>query len=243
MDEQYQLYLGDALAILPTLEAGSVDVVITDPPYLGLRGGTGINGDGVAKRVRASLTIGDEWCANLNWVMPAWNICRFGAMVFTSYHAIDRIKQAFPPATAIGLVVWYKRNSPPPQNNVPHFNSEFIWLFKKTSGLNWRKLETFYDIPLLQAGCFAGERILRPDSGKAVHPTQKPEQLMRQLLRATRPGDIILDPFMGLGTTGVACLQLGRRFIGIEIREDYFKVAEKRLAQAARQMLLPLEIG
>jgi len=79
------------------------------------------------------------------------------------------------------------------------------------------------------------------DGGK-VHITQKPETVMRYCVeRASKPGDTILDPFMGSGTTGVACVQTGRNFIGIEIDPGYFEIAQKRIAEARRQMVLPLE--
>lgn len=240
LGDDVTLYLGDCLEILPTLEAGSVDAVVTDPPYLDLRGGTEINGNGVTRRIEISEAIGDKWNANLDWVVPAWNVCKLGAMVFTSHHAIDKVKQAFPSNTTVGLVVWYKRNTPLPQNNVPHFNSEFIWLFKKAPGLKWKKLKTFYDVPLLQAGCFAGERITESNSGKAFHPTQKPVLLMKYLLATTEPVMTVLDPFMGLGTTGVACVQTGRKFIGIEIDPGYFEIARKRIQEAQLQTRLPI---
>ena len=74
------------------------------------------------------------------------------------------------------------------------------------------------------------------------HPTQKPLSLMTWcVLNNTKPGDTILDPFMGSGTTGVACVQTGRNFIGIEIDPGYFKIAEKRIHDAQQQMRLPLD--
>jgi site-specific DNA-methyltransferase (adenine-specific) len=73
------------------------------------------------------------------------------------------------------------------------------------------------------------------------HPTVKPTALMRYLCRLiTPPGGVVLDPFMGSGTTGVACVQTGRNFIGIEIDEGYFKIAEKRIMDAQQQMRLPI---
>ena len=68
-----------------------------------------------------------------------------------------------------------------------------------------------------------------------IHPTQKPVQVMRWSVTATKTNGIILDPFMGSGTTGVACVQLGRKFIGIEIEETYFDIACERIAAAERQ--------
>ena len=95
-----------------------------------------------------------------------------------------------------------------------------------------------FDIPMLQAGCFATERILNKD-GSTTHPTQKPELLMRQLLKVG--GDTILDPFMGSGTTGVACVQTGRNFIGCEISPEYFRIAEKRIREAQAQPRIPFD--
>jgi len=233
--DKVTLYLGDCLEILPQFEPGSVDLCLTDPPYMNLKGGVSIVGNGVTSRIVDSISIGDPWGANLNWLIHAWNVCRLGMMVFCSHHFISDLQIPLR-EYVVGLVTWYKRNAPLPQNNVPHFNSEFIWLFKKQSGLNWKLLDTFYDIPIVQAGCFATERVLQKDSGKAAHPTQKPERLIRNLLKVNP--DMVIDPFMGSGTTGVACMQTGRKFIGIEIDEGYYKIAEKRIRQAEAQLLL-----
>lgn len=74
-----------------------------------------------------------------------------------------------------------------------------------------------------------------------AHPSQKPIQLLKKMIeRFTKQGDTVLDPFMGSGTTGVACVKLNRSFIGMEISPEYFSIAEKRIAEAQRQMLLPL---
>lgn len=72
------------------------------------------------------------------------------------------------------------------------------------------------------------------------HPAQKPGELVEFLLMASSESDIVLDPFMGSGTTGIACIRTGRRFIGIEIDEHYFEVAKERIQRELRQQLLPL---
>jgi site-specific DNA-methyltransferase (adenine-specific) len=82
-------------------------------------------------------------------------------------------------------------------------------------------------------------RIDRLPANELLHPTQKPLALMQVIVNdLTRPGDTIFDPFMGSGTTGVACVKTGRNFIGCEIDPGYFAIAEKRIAEA--QMQLPL---
>jgi DNA modification methylase len=103
--------------------------------------------------------------------------------------------------------------------------TEYAWATQFAPGVEWRGLKTHYDIPKLQAGCMADERIVV--DGRAAHPTQKPLALMQELLL---PGmDSILDPFTGSGTTGVACIRTGRPFIGIEIEERYCEIAVKRM--------------
>jgi DNA modification methylase len=215
---------------------GCVDAVVTDPPYVGLKGGTEhFANRGVAKVYNHKPTIGNEWnTTGHQWMNEAWRVCRLGMIVFCSYHDVDIVKQMYP-KNAIGLVTWYKRNSPPPVNNVPHFMTEYIWLFKKKSGLNWRNLKTHYDIASLPGGCMGTERVKNED-GTTAHPTQKPISLMMELLKVG--ADTILDPFMGSGTTGVACHLTGRNFIGIEIDPDYFAIAEKRIKEAQMQPLL-----
>ena len=80
-----------------------------------------------------------------------------------------------------------------------------------------------------------GEERLKGDDGKKLHPTQKPEALLaRVILAASRPDDLVLDPFCGTGTTGAVAKRLGRRFVGIEREPSYAKAAEKRIARSSR---------
>jgi modification methylase len=90
--------------------------------------------------------------------------------------------------------------------------------------------------------CTGGER-LKDDKGQKAHPTQKPEALLhRVLLASTKPGDIVLDPFFGTGTTGAVAKKLGRRYIGIERDAGYISVARKRIAQVTRASAADLEV-
>jgi len=227
-----KLFLGNCLDIVP-----QADVIITDPPYVGLKGGIEITGNGVTQRIEDSTSIGDLWNASLDWVSLAWDACHYGMMVFCSHHFIGHLQLLLEPYV-VGLVIWHKRNSPPAQNNVPHFSNEYIWLFKKKPGIVWRALETFYDIPMLQAGCFSSERILMPGTKKALHPTQKPLALMKALLQAVPQGMTVSDWFMGLGTTGVACVEAGIGFSGVEINSTYFEIAKQRIERTKLQPTL-----
>lgn len=219
------LILGDALEVLPTLEAGSVDAVVTDPPYTGLKGGVVHNYSGSLgpRRVR-SVAVGDVWAANLAWLPEAERICTAGMVVFCGWKMIPDLMGKCG-LKCLGIGSWYKRNSPLPVGCVPHYQCEHYAIFGKGKA-RWRMMKTHIDIPMCQAGPMAQERLVDGD-GKAIHPTQKPAALMREVLSPFVSR--ILDPFMGTATTGVACLQLGLPFIGIEKEKAYFDVACKRI--------------
>ncbi len=111
--------------------------------------------------------------------------------------------------------------------------SEYERIFERNGNKNW-KMFRHYLINSTVAASFTGDEF-------TGHKSQKPVKLIAELIeKFTKPGDTILDPFMGSGTTGVACVQTGRNFIGIEIDEKYFKIAEKRIKDAQQQMRLPL---
>ena len=235
-----KLICGDALAVLPTLEAGSVDCVVTDPPYLNLSGGLIMASDGgVAPCTKTTTTVGDVWSASLAWASEAWRVVRYAVLVMCGYNSVAEVRMAFPEATAKGLAVWHHANAVPSYRNVPRFDTEFIWLLEKQPGIEWSALKSLViDIPSLPAGCFASERVLESGSKRALHPCQKPIELMKRLLL---PGcESVLDPFAGLGTTLIACFEMGRNGIGIEIDPGYFAIAEKRIAEAQMQPLLEM---
>ena len=231
-----QLYLGDCLEFMRTLPTGSVDAVVTDPPYPGLKGGLKHSVGGVSERVSPTVTVGTPWGEELDALREVSRVARHGAIVFCSWHSIAHVRDLLG-GEAVGLITWYKRNSQMSFRNRPHYTCEYAWMVEYSRGMNWKPIETMYDIPGLPAGCFSSERILMPDSKMAAHPTQKPLKLMLKLVQST--GATVLDPFMGSGTTGVACVQTGRNFIGCEIDAGYFKIAEKRIKDAQQQPLLP----
>jgi site-specific DNA-methyltransferase (adenine-specific) len=201
----FQLYRGDCLEVLPTLPDGSVDVVITDPPY-----GIGIN-----KSPRLSVSRG------------------FGADTWDDEPYYEHIEYIFHKYQDRTIAMWggnYYTNILPPQRG---------WLIwdKLNDGRDFGEAElcwTNVDTVIRRYKKFP----VKMDGGK-VHPTQKPIEVMKWVVElATNPGDTILDPFMGSGTTGVACHLTGRNFIGIEIDPTYFDIAVKRIQDAQRQPLL-----
>jgi len=225
------LFLGDCRDVLPSLQ--KVELVCTDPPYLNLVGGASLPKGGVSGRRSTSVTIGDEWGANLEWAPLAQTIASKGMMVFCSHQGICQTREAFSDLKAIALVTWFKRNSPAAMKGVPRHVAEFIWVMITGGGLEWNKIQTVIDVPNLNAGCVStGERLTNPD-GSVIHKAQKPVALMSALL-AVNPASVC-DPFMGTGTTGVAAVQMHRPFVGIERDPAYFDIACKRIEDAQRQ--------
>ena len=228
------LYLGDCRAVLPTL--GRVDAVVTDPPYVGLKGGVVHRRyGGVAAKKIVSVSVGDTWAASLDWAPLVEAAASKVVAVFCNYSSVADLRLAFG-LEAVSLAVWHKINAAPAVNNVPRQTTEFIWLFKAGPNARWRTItDTLFSVNSANAGCVTnGERLIEPD-GRASHPTQKPIAIMQPFVALVEQGGTILDPFMGSGTTGVACVKLGRKFIGIEIEPRYFDIACKRIEAAYAQ--------
>lgn len=233
------LYMGDCRSVLPTIPM--IDVIATDPPYPNLQGGIALksskrNGAGVGQD--AGVTVGDPWGAALDWLPAAWSRCEAGLITFCTFHSVDRIASALEPlgAVKVGLATWDKPNAPHPARNTIRHSGELIWMFRRAGGrIDWRGIKgTVITCNGLQAGCMASpERVLQEGSKKAAHPTQKPLDVMRKLL-AISPASVC-DPFMGTGTTGVVCAELGIPFIGIERDPVYFDIACRRITDAQRQ--------
>lgn len=202
------LYLGDCREVLPTL--GKVDAVIADPPY-------GINYSTKQQRkpgaTQFDIIEGDEKEFDLSVVfaMTCPKII-FGANNFS--------------------------------RQLPHRGRWICWdkrcgiggadkMLGSPFELAWEDRNTGYDrmVRIMHGGVVNadGRQINR------VHPTQKPIALMLSCLGFLKDADLILDPFMGSGTTGVACVKLGRKFIGIELEPKYFDIACRRIEQAYKQ--------
>lgn len=229
---QWSVTNGDCLELLKSLPSGSVDAVVTDPPYPDLKGGYRYKFDNVAKCNRESVSVGVPWNASLDWLEEAKRVACKGLMVFCTYHSVDLIANKCSDLRKVALLTWYKRNSPPTGKNVPRFTTEFIWCFAKDVGMSWDAFNTtMFDIPKLQGGCMAVERLQNED-GSSMHPTQKPTAIMHELMKVTNEGDTILDPFCGSGTTGVAAVMNGRNFIGYEIDPKYCEIARRRIEAA-----------
>ena len=220
-----ELYLGDCLGILPTL--GNVDAVVTDPPY-GVRLGEVINGQAINKNQMCYEGFSDTPENIQNIVVPA-------------------IKLALSKSTR-GCITPGNRNMflyPQPDDMGVWFNpaSTIIgrWGFSLASPILWYG-KSPQNIKQSGASSVQGKNSSVADIKNIFHPCPKPLAFVKWIVnKVSLDNELILDPFMGSGTTGVACVELGRRFIGIEINEKYFDVACKRIKEAAAQGTLGLE--
>jgi len=243
VNEDVRLYLGDCLDVLRTLPDRSVDAVVTDPPYLTGDARVPIRGHGVVDRQKDSVSVGLPWGYSLDWLHAVARLRPHHWVVFCNYRMLGGICSMLEQYAEVSTVfTWRKSNAPRMTRPVPRLDTEFI-VWARAKGATCGRMGEFesavLDVPMPQAGCFASERILAAGSGKAAHPCQKPIAVVRPFIDRL-PVATVLDPFMGSGTTGIACIQTGRRFIGIEIEPAYYAIAEKRIAEAQMQQMLPL---
>lgn len=217
--DQYELYLADCLDVLPQLE--SVDAVVTDPPYNVVNRDSG----GLRKLDRGGA---DSLPVNaLGLSQSIAGLVSGSAYVWCGTEQVSDLRRGFVESgMSTQLVIWEKSNPSP-------MNGERLWL----SSVECCVFARHSKAPFFRhcaSPVFRG-----PTEPRGDHPTAKPQWLMREIVSAScAEQSLILDPFMGSGTTGVAAIELGHKFIGIEIDEDYFSIAAKRIAHAARQRRL-----
>ena len=199
------LYLGDCLDILPTLD--KVDAVITDPPY-------GIGAWSTSGGYKNRISIQDKKD------LKRWDILPKRAIAYVWEMDCEIIAWGGNYlAEVVGgcrsPLVWNKYNS-----GMQYAEGEIAWTNFERGTLR------ILNFPVMNGD----------QCGKKEHPTQKPTKVMEWSIKQLKDQpEIILDPFMGSGTTGVACMNLGRKFIGIEIEEKYFDIACQRIREAYKQ--------
>ena len=243
-DERATLYQADSLAVLRDLPTGSVDAVITDPPYSsgGMMRSDRTNTTG-AKYVQTATVrdladfSGDNrdaraygyWCAL--WLSECLRITRPGGIcaLFTDWRQLPTTTDALQAGGWVwrGVIPWHKPNGRMIRGNFANPCEYVVW------GSNGAR------DPLSLAGWSDKEALpgfyTYHSPREREHQTQKPVELMRDLLRIVPPDAVVLDPFMGSGTTGVAAMIEGRRFVGCEMTEHYAEIATRRIREAQGQ--------
>lgn len=240
---------GDCIEILSRLPDQSVDLVFADPPYnLQLGGGLTRPDQSTVNGVTDDWDRFDSFDAydlfTHQWLTEARRVLKDNGAIWVigSYHNIFRVGAILQDSGfwIQNDVIWLKTNPMPNFKGTRFQNAHetLIWAGKSEKSkvtFNYQALKVFnedtqmrsdWTIPL----CTGGER-LKGEDGKKVHPTQKPEALLKRVMLATtNPGDIILDPFSGTGTTAAVAKMLGRKFVGIERDPTYAAASRARLS-------------
>lgn len=231
--------LGDSKDIIKKIPDNAIDFILTDPPYnlashstgnIPLPGRSAINND-LATWDTIEFNP-EEWAEEFIRILkPTGNL-----FIFTSYNQLGRwyncLDKKF---DSSNFMIWHKTNPAPKIFKAGFLNScEMIftcWNKKHTwNFLSQAEMHNFIESPI----CMSPERLKYPK-----HPTQKPVNILKKMIKiASNTDDIVFDPFMGVGSTGVAALELGRRFIGVEIDETYFKAAKERINDTNTKILM-----
>ncbi|MFA7432952.1 MAG: site-specific DNA-methyltransferase [Gemmobacter sp.] len=253
---------GDCIEAMRALPEASVDLIFADPPYnLQLKGELHRPDNSKVDAVDdhwdqfSSFAAYDRFTRD--WLAAARRLLKpHGAIwVIGSYHNIFRVGSALQDQGywLLNDVVWRKSNPMPnfKGKRLTNAHETLIWASKAEGAkytFNYEALKALNEGVQMRSDwvlpiCTGHERI-KDENGDKAHPTQKPESLLHRVLVATtNPGDVVLDPFFGTGTTGAVARMLGRDFIGIEREESYRKVAEARIARVRPYDRSALEVS
>jgi len=222
----------DCLEYMKSIPDNSIDLILTDPPYniaqystgnIPLPGREAMNND-IADWDNVPLEPKDLLYDFKRIIKPDGNI-----FVFTSYNLIGKWHEAFDPEfDTFQFFVWHKTNPAPKIYKNGFLNSCEMIICMWNKGHKWNfsnqnEMHNFFESPI----CMPPERLRNPK-----HPAQKPVKLLSHIINiASNTGDIIFDPFMGVGSTAVAAKKCGRRFVGCEIDKTYFDAACTRIGE------------
>lgn len=241
---------GDCIAALERLPEKSVDVVFADPPY-------NLQLEGELHRPDQSRVdaVDDEWdqfesfeaydAFTRAWLLAVRRVLKPEGTIWVigSYHNIFRVGAIMQDLGfwILNDIVWRKTNPMPNFRGRRFQNAHetLIWAARDQKGkgytFNYDALKAANDDVQMRSDwlfpiCTGAER-LKDENGRKIHPTQKPEALLaRVMLASSKPGDVVLDPFFGSGTTGAVAKRLGRHFVGIEREQAYIDAAAERIA-------------
>ena len=244
-----EILLGDCIANLEKLPPESVDVVFADPPY-----NHHLQQALTRQDQRLVDAVDDDWdkfasfadydAFTRAWLLAVRRVMKKNATLWVigSYHNIFRVGAALQDLNfwVLNDIVWRKANPMPNFRGRRFTNAHetMIWASKSAEAKNYtfhyEALKAANEDVQMRSDWFipicTGEERLKDGDGRKVHPTQKPEALLaRVLLSSSNPGDVVLDPFFGSGTTGAVAKKLGRNFIGLERDSTYAKAARARI--------------
>ena len=249
--ETEMLFLGDTFSVLENLSPLSVDMIFADPPYF-------LSNDGITCHAGRMVSVNKgEWdkvssvdekhSFNREWIRRCRDILTPNGTIWISgtLHNIYSIGLALEQEgfKIINNITWQKTNPPPNLacRCFTHSTETILWAQK-----NDKKAKHFFNYQLMKEknngkqmkDVWTGPLTPQKEKTHGKHPTQKPLYILEQIIEAsTNPGDLVLDPFCGSSTTGVAAKRLGRRYIGIDNVEEYIELSVRRLQEVSDEKL------
>ena len=218
---------GNSIELLKKLKDESIDMIATDPPYkVTARGNAGNSGGMMQKKLSMQGKIFQHNDVKpIEYIPEFYRLLKDGSHCYIMTNHVN-LQEILNTATECGFkfiksLIWNKGNKIMGQYYMSQF--EYILFFRKGKGKKINKCGTadILDIP---------NKKTKNEEGKNIHDTEKPVGLMKILIEnSSQEGEIVLDPFMGVGSTGMASVELNRRFVGIELDENYFEIAKQRI--------------
>ena len=223
------LFNDDVLNILPQIEDESIDLVVTDPPYkMTARGNHGNTGGMLAKKITMNGNVFNHNDISIKeYASELYRILKDGSHCYIMTNHINLIEM-LNTMTDVGFhfiksLIWDKGNKIMGRFYMSQY--EYILFFRKGKGVQINNCGTSDILS------FPNKK-LKGEDGSNLHDTEKPVELMKVLIEnSSKPNDIVLEPFMGIGSTVIACQELNRRYIGVELDNKYFEITKKRLEQ------------
>lgn len=248
-NDDFLLVHGDTFKILKLLEPKSIDMIFADPPYFLSNGGISCHSGKMVSVNKAEWDKGisskEKLAYNRKWIRLCRNVLKDNGTIWISgtYHNIYSVGVALELEgfSIINNITWQKKNPPP---NIAcraftHSTETILWARKQLSPkkkgkhvFNYQDMKVFNNNKQMKD---VWEFPLTPQREKreGKHPTQKPLSLLeRIILASTNVDDVVMDPFNGSGSTGIACIKLKRKYIGIELENEFVKLTEKRYNSA-----------
>ena len=211
-----------------------VDLIVADPPYVISRE-SNFHTMKDRKNARTGTAFGkwDEEFDNNDWIKRSFSVLKDGGSL-VAFNDFKKVSDIITIATKAGLefkdvTVWEKTN-PMPRNRdrryVPSLEIMIWFVKKKKAKWTFNRQDSSYQSPVMRYPSESGGAF------KRYHPTQKPVKLIEEIIKIhSNPGDLVLDPFMGSGTTAISAFNTGRSYIGFELDEKYFKILTSRIAE------------
>ena len=249
--DNFVLYHGDAIRILSQLPENSVDMVFADPPYNLSNGGFTVHAGRMVSVNKGDWDVSkgfqDDYDFHYRWLEACRRVLKPHGTLWVSgtYHSIYQCGHALQSLNyhILNDIAWFKPNASP--NLSCRFftasHETILWARKE------KKAKHTFNYDLMKEGEWPEDQLKKPglqmrsvwamgtpkphEKKYGKHPTQKPLDLLKRIvLASTNKGDVILDPFAGSSTTGIAAAMNGRKFIGVDLEKDYLELSKKRFA-------------